>query len=62
MIEGDAGAEEDIRSWHEAEGFGAAGGIGDFVDASMPRPPLMRWTAPHKASRCRRVIVDDESP
>ena len=21
----------------------------------------MRWTAPHKASRCRRVIVDDES-
>src|SRR5262245_30274309 len=23
---------------------------------------LMRWTAPHKASRCRRVIVEDESP
>jgi hypothetical protein len=23
---------------------------------------MMRWTAPHKASRCRRVIVDDESP
>ena len=23
---------------------------------------LMRWTAPHKASRCRRVIVGDESP
>src|SRR5215813_4952418 len=22
----------------------------------------MRWTAPHKASRCRRVIVADESP
>src|SRR5262245_23760709 len=26
------------------------------------RPHLMRWTAPHKASRCRRVIVADESP
>src|SRR6516162_9744907 len=26
------------------------------------REVLMRWTAPHKASRCRRVIVDDESP
>src|SRR5262245_31643109 len=25
-------------------------------------PSLMRWTAPHKASRCRRVIVADESP
>src|SRR5262245_56008088 len=23
---------------------------------------LMRWTAPHKASKCRRVIVEDESP
>jgi DNA-binding transcriptional LysR family regulator len=23
---------------------------------------LMRWTAPRKASRCRRVIVEDESP
>ena len=23
---------------------------------------VMRWTAPHKASRCRRVIVVDESP
>src|SRR5215510_5198198 len=23
------------------------------------KPPLMRWTAPHKASKCRRVIVDD---
>src|SRR5262245_6090041 len=22
----------------------------------------MGWTAPHKASRCRRVIVEDESP
>src|SRR5262245_34254767 len=22
----------------------------------------MRWTAPHKASKCRRVIVEDESP
>src|SRR5262245_44694250 len=29
---------------------------------SDARPPLMRWTAPHKASRCRRVIVGDESP
>src|SRR5262245_55379335 len=27
----------------------------------MPCLPLMRWTAPHKASRCRRVIVEDES-
>src|SRR6516225_7783501 len=26
------------------------------------KPLLMRWTAPHKASKCRRVIVDDESP
>src|SRR5215813_9338613 len=26
------------------------------------RPDLMRWTAPHKASKCRRVIVADESP
>src|SRR5262245_14446406 len=26
------------------------------------RPHLMGWTAPHKASRCRRVIVEDESP
>src|SRR5215470_13240535 len=23
---------------------------------------MMRWTAPHEASRCRRVTVDDESP
>src|SRR3974390_3281048 len=23
---------------------------------------MMRWTAPHKTSRCHRVIVDDESP
>src|SRR5262247_3216653 len=23
------------------------------------KPDLMRWTAPHKASRCRRVIVGD---
>src|SRR5262249_47026260 len=23
---------------------------------------MMRWTAPHKASKCRRVIVEDESP
>jgi transposase len=26
------------------------------------RRSLMMWTAPHKASRCHRVIVDDESP
>src|SRR5215470_2391436 len=29
---------------------------------TLSNSPLMRWTAPHKASRCRRVIVDDESP
>jgi integrase len=33
-----------------------------FPGRRGPDQHLMRWTAPHKASRCRRVIVEDESP
>ena len=42
-------------------GVVSAGGVGFDISCGV-RTHLMRWTAPHKASRCRRVIVEDESP